>query len=277
MEGVDGAEADVHVASFDCEKYKNICNAFQIKANPTFIYFYKKQYYIYDFDINNNVINEISIKKETKKMQSFIENEWTNLLDDEERSQFTPDLENLSSNTSIVKELTYINYNSYMKSDKKVIIKFVAPWCGHCKRYSSIFESIAKENKDYIFLEVDCDEERVICRAFNIKSYPTLKLVENGYYLDIPTREKHGLLSFVKQSHENETKKEIIQLKVFNMIVHEIKLISNLLWNDFNEIKGDKKGIIGVFFAYGSIFGIILTISAIRMNSYFKMQKKHNT
>lgn len=55
------------------------------------------------------------------------------------------------------------------------LIDFHAPWCGYCKRLSSILDEFAKEfdGKIYIY-KVDVDQEEALATAFNIRTIPTL-------------------------------------------------------------------------------------------------------
>eukprot|EP00164_Ancoracysta_twista_P002937 GFYU01003908.1.p1 GENE.GFYU01003908.1~~GFYU01003908.1.p1 ORF type:complete len:241 (-),score=71.80 GFYU01003908.1:102-776(-) len=58
-------------------------------------------------------------------------------------------------------------------------IEFYAPWCGHCKRLAPVWEELATTLKaNNIFVgKVDVPENRDIGRRFDIRGYPTLKLV----------------------------------------------------------------------------------------------------
>ena len=61
------------------------------------------------------------------------------------------------------------------QGSRPCLIDFHAPWCGYCKRLSSILDEFAKEfdGKIYIY-KVDVDQEEALETAFNIRTIPTL-------------------------------------------------------------------------------------------------------
>eukprot|EP01084_Bolivina_argentea_P291788 501525_1 len=64
------------------------------------------------------------------------------------------------------------------------MVKFYAPWCGHCKKYAPVFEEtalITSESNGYInFGEIDCDSNKITCSDYHITGYPTTLLLYNG-------------------------------------------------------------------------------------------------
>lgn len=56
-------------------------------------------------------------------------------------------------------------------------VKFFAPWCHHCQAMAKAFESLAPALKNRLnVLEVDCEANKAVCRAFRVQSFPTLRL-----------------------------------------------------------------------------------------------------
>jgi len=72
------------------------------------------------------------------------------------------------------------NFDKVIGKDKHVLVKFFAPWCGHCKRLAPVYEELAaayeKESDKIIIAELNADEEKDIAKKYDIKGYPTIKL-----------------------------------------------------------------------------------------------------
>ena len=77
--------------------------------------------------------------------------------------------------------LTKDNFDSFVKSDKTVIVDFYADWCGPCKMLSPILEEISEEYGDKALVGViNVDEQMELAVRFGIQSIPTLYIYKNG-------------------------------------------------------------------------------------------------
>jgi len=78
-----------------------------------------------------------------------------------------------------VLHLTDKNFDSeVIKSGKGSIVKFFAPWCGHCKALRPTWDKLADKwaNDDSVNVaDVDCTVEDSLCSKFEVRGYPTLK------------------------------------------------------------------------------------------------------
>ena len=82
--------------------------------------------------------------------------------------------------------------NSVLLDESPVnwVIVFYADWCGHCKVFAPNFIELAESvngSENLKFGAVDCAadimtkiESEDICRVFDIKSYPTIRLFRHG-------------------------------------------------------------------------------------------------
>ncbi|MBQ4586092.1 MAG: thioredoxin [Clostridia bacterium] len=77
--------------------------------------------------------------------------------------------------------LTKDNFDSFVKSDKTVIVDFYADWCGPCKMLAPILEEISQEYSDKALVGViNVDEQMELAMRFGIQSIPTLLIYKNG-------------------------------------------------------------------------------------------------
>eukprot|EP00766_Chilomastix_caulleryi_P005668 gnl/Chilomastix_caulleri/7281.p1 GENE.gnl/Chilomastix_caulleri/7281~~gnl/Chilomastix_caulleri/7281.p1 ORF type:complete len:60 (+),score=21.45 gnl/Chilomastix_caulleri/7281:171-350(+) len=56
------------------------------------------------------------------------------------------------------------------------MVKFFAPWCGHCRNLAPIYEELSTDVEGVEIAEVDCTVYQDICRDQGIRGYPTVKL-----------------------------------------------------------------------------------------------------
>lgn len=70
-----------------------------------------------------------------------------------------------------------------VQSGKSALIKFYAPWCGHCKKLAPIWMKLGAEYEksgSVVIGSVDCTVETALCTAHGIRGYPTIKFFTPG-------------------------------------------------------------------------------------------------
>ncbi len=86
--------------------------------------------------------------------------------------------------------LTDENFTQVIADNKIVVIDFWAQWCGPCKQYGPIFETVAENNPDVMFVKVNTDEQQEVAAQFGIRSIPTTVVMKE----EIVVLQKEGLL-----------------------------------------------------------------------------------
>ncbi len=73
-----------------------------------------------------------------------------------------------------VVELTKDNFEEVVTGNDLVVIDFWAPWCGPCKGFAPVFETVSDKHPDAVFGKVNTDDEQELAGHFGIRSIPTL-------------------------------------------------------------------------------------------------------
>ncbi|VDK41593.1 unnamed protein product [Gongylonema pulchrum] len=85
-----------------------------------------------------------------------------------------------------VMKFTDATFKDGIKPYDILLVKFFAPWCGHCKKIAPEFEKAAAklvQNDPPVYLaEVDCTENKKTCDDVGVSGFPTLKIYRKGEF-----------------------------------------------------------------------------------------------
>jgi protein disulfide-isomerase A6 len=85
--------------------------------------------------------------------------------------------------TAQVRVLTPENFDSVVDGTSNVLVKFYAPWCGHCKSLAPVYEELAgvyKPTDPVVIAEVNADDHHDLAGRYEVRGYPTLKWFPKG-------------------------------------------------------------------------------------------------
>lgn len=74
----------------------------------------------------------------------------------------------------------YNAFQAIIQSEKPVVIKLHAPWCGACEEMQPIFEKLSEEMPEIAFASLDIDKVSDVAREYGIKGVPTFLMFKHG-------------------------------------------------------------------------------------------------
>ena len=79
--------------------------------------------------------------------------------------------------------LTEATFSGTISDNPIVLVDFWAEWCGPCRMFAPVYESVSEGNPDIVFAKVDTEAEQGLAGAFGISSIPTLMAIRDGVVL----------------------------------------------------------------------------------------------
>ena len=140
-------QVNCEIYEVDCEEQKELAELYEIDGFPTIKIIH-----------NGKTIETYNKSRTVKAMKAWMEEK-------------------------LNRKVISLNKESLSKINKPIVVKFYAPWCGHCVSLKPIYEELANQLDCEIY-EVNCDEEKELMKLYEIKGFPTIKLIHNEKTID---------------------------------------------------------------------------------------------
>lgn len=160
-------DPSVSISRIDCTQYRPICKDFDVKGYPTLL-----------FLKDGKKVEKYSGSRTIEGFKAFIEEKTASERKEPEKAEEAT-VEEIS-----VLQLTGNSFNHGIEKGV-TIVKFFAPWCGHCKRMAPTWDDLAGKfagNNQAKVAKVDCtlEENKDLCNEQSVDGFPTIFLYKNG-------------------------------------------------------------------------------------------------
>jgi len=203
-------KGEFHVGKVDCTVEKNICSQFGVRGYPTIKFLQGGRAYDY------------SGARSIEAFASFARDGFRSAQNKEIAGATQTAKQEVKEEASEVKKeapkhhegdvvvLTDSDFYSQVK-EGVWMVKFYAPWCGHCKSLAPTWDALAtKTDGKFKVAKIDCTTNRGVCEDFNIPGYPTLKLIKDGnVYAYSGSRSEAAFLAFVNGGYSNAERSDL--------------------------------------------------------------------
>lgn len=183
----------VSISKIDCTVDRPICQEFEVKGYPTLLWIE-----------NGKKLEKYSGSRSLEEFKSFIERKIG--AQTKEVPKPAVEIDGHQEENSVAR-LTGNNFEHAIEKGV-TIVKFFAPWCGHCKRLAPTWDDLATKfigNLNVKVAKVDCtlSDSKDLCSSQEVDGFPTIFLYKNGDKVTEynGNRSLDDLVNFVNRYH----------------------------------------------------------------------------
>lgn len=115
-------------------------------------------------------------------------------------------------------DVTRDTFEDVVSGNDIVLVDFWASWCGPCKQFAPVYESMSEQYPDLVFTKVNTEEERELAGHFQIRSIPTLMVFRDQIIVfsqpgALPPAALTSLLDQVQALDMDQVRKEISEVQ----------------------------------------------------------------
>jgi|SRR5690625_454035 len=100
----------------------------------------------------------------------------------------------------MVKELDQDNLSEVVKNHDKVVVQYMATWCGNCRLMKPKFNKLARETEDVQFVYVDAEKFAESRKLATVDNLPTFATFKNGEFVNqVQTNKFESLKTLVDE------------------------------------------------------------------------------
>ena len=77
-------------------------------------------------------------------------------------------------------DITTEQFEETVLADGIVLVDFWAGWCGPCKSFAPVYETVSDRHGEITFAKVDTEAEQALAGGLGIRSIPTLMIFREG-------------------------------------------------------------------------------------------------
>ncbi len=113
-------------------------------------------------------------------------------------------------------ELTKENFEATINGNDTVLVDYWAPWCGPCRQFAPVFESMSESHPGVVFAKVNTEEEQEIAGHFQIRSIPTLMVFREQVVVfsqpgAVPPAGLESVIEKVAALDMNEVRRQVVE------------------------------------------------------------------